>query len=128
MSLTVANVEQGAHLLTLATSGEGVRQKLEEAGRRAHGRVLRRACEIAGLNGDHAADALGVERSQFSRWLRGERENSQTWRFEQHPVLGPALQIAEAEAKQDRGEAVEIETVIRITRRRPWDGTERRRA
>lgn len=66
--------------------------------RQAHGRVLRRAAQLAGYESDkELASALGdVSKSQLSEWFAGT-ENPQTWRFQQHAVLGPALLLAQAE-------------------------------
>lgn len=72
-------------------------KKVEEQGQReAHGKVLARSIQIAGLSQKEAADALGTDESTLSRWLRA-KEPQQTWRFQQHKVLGPALLLAQAE-------------------------------
>lgn len=66
----------------------------------AHGKVLRRAAEIAGLtHGKTLADELGVSESSLSEWFAGNPHGGhpQTWRFQQHPRLGPALLVAQAE-------------------------------
>lgn len=87
-------------------------KKLGEAQREAHGRVLARAIQIAGLSQKEAADALETDESTLSRWLRA-KEPQQTWRFQQHAVLGPALLLAQAE-----GEAgVIVRHVIELERK-----------
>lgn len=80
--------------------------------RKAHGDVLRRAAQVAGYESDkELAAALGdVSRSQLSAWFSGD-ENPQTWRFERHSRLGPALLVAQAEAQ---GQRVEVRTVITL--------------
>jgi len=82
-----------------------------DEGRASFGAVLRRAVELAGLAEKDAADRLGVDRAQFSRWFSG-KENAQVWKFHADPVLGPALIRAQAEATR----GVAVRTVIDI----PW--------
>lgn len=65
--------------------------------RAPYGRILRRASELAGLNRDQTADALGIDPGQLGRWWSGQ-ENPQTWRFTAHPALASALLQAQAEA------------------------------
>lgn len=93
---------------------------VEKAGRAAHGRVLKRAIELAGLNDKEAGALLGavvpggkpIDKAQLSRWFGGE-ENSQMWRFFAVPRLRDAYRIAEAEAA---GHVV-VKTVIEMVRR-----------
>jgi hypothetical protein len=88
-------------------------KKIDEAAERAkYGHILARAVELAGYIDKQAADELGVDRAQFSRWLTG-KENAQTWRFQSHDILGPALLSAQAE--QTRGAT--IRTVIELERK-----------
>jgi hypothetical protein len=84
----------------------------QDAGRRFFGEVLRRAVELAGLLEKEAAEQMGVERSQFSRWLNG-KENAQVWRFHAHDLLGPALLAAQAEVTP----GATIRTVIELQRK-----------
>ena len=84
----------------------------EEHGRADFGHILRRAVELAGLIEKEAADRLKVERSQFSRWLCG-KENAQTWRWNEHQLLGPALIAAQAEVTP----GAHIQTVITLDRK-----------
>jgi hypothetical protein len=80
--------------------------------RASYGAILRRASELAGMNRDETADALGVDKAQVSRWWSGD-ENSQTWRYQRHPVLKQTLLIAHAEDVQ----GAIVETLIRLERR-----------
>lgn len=68
--------------------------------------------ELAGLTDKQAAEELGADRAQFSRWLSGV-ENAQTWRFHEHDLLGPALIAAQAEVT----EGAVIRTVIELRRK-----------
>lgn len=86
--------------------------KVAEAGRRRFGHVLARAVELAGLTDKEAADQLGADRAQFSRWLSG-MENAQTWRFHEHELLGPALIAAQAEVT----EGATVRTIIELRRK-----------
>lgn len=79
--------------------------------REEYGRILRRASDLASMNRDQTADALGVDPAQVTRWWGGT-ENPPTWRYRKHDGLRRALRIAEAEADGD----VEVETVIRMKR------------
>lgn len=88
------------------------RRKLE-----AHGRVLRRAAQIAGYDNAKAlAGELSVGESQLSEWFKGDPHGGhpQTWRFQQHPALGPALLLAAAEDETD----VVVRHVIEVPRKR----------
>ena len=84
----------------------------EERGREEYGQILRRSVELAGLTEKDAAARLGVERSQFSRWLSG-KENAQVWRWHADDVLGPALIQAQAEVTP----SARIRVVIDLERR-----------
>ena len=64
--------------------------------RAEYGAILRRASEIAGMNRDETARALGVDPSQVTRWWTGE-EPQQTWRYRRHSRLRKALIAADAE-------------------------------
>jgi len=87
--------------------------KVDEDELRARfGRILARAVELAGLIDKDAAQRLGVERAQFSRWLSG-KENPMVWKFHADELLGPALLAAQAE--QTPGAT--IRTVIELTRK-----------
>lgn len=82
-------------LKMLQIDGEPALKKLQER-REAHGKVLARAIQIAGLSKKEACAVLGVEANQLSAWLSGN-ENPQTWRFQQHPQMKRALLAAQAE-------------------------------
>jgi len=84
----------------------------EDAGRAKFGRILGRAVELSGLIDKDAAEQLGVERAQFSRWLSG-KENAHVWKFQAHDLLGPALIAAQAEATP----GATIRTVIELERK-----------
>ena len=102
---SVAEKLEDVPLKMLKSHGETALTNLQEA-RKAHGKVLRRAAQLAGFECDKdIAKAIRVENvSQLSAWFSGT-ENPQTWRFEQHPALGPALQAAMHEA---RGGVLEV--------------------
>lgn len=92
----------GIKLKMLRSEGETALKNLQEA-RRRHGQVLERAIRLADMNKTEAAyelgEGLGLEKvssSQVSAWVAGT-EHAQTWRFQQHPRLGPALLLAQAE-------------------------------
>lgn len=91
--------------LNMLQGGSETLLKNLQSRRRAHGRVLRRAAQLAGFDSDkELAAALGTDEnpvspSQLSAWFAGT-ENPQTWRFEQHPVLGEAYLLAQAEARE----------------------------
>lgn len=91
-------------------------KKVEESGREAHGRTLARAIQIAGLSQKEAADALGTDESTLSRWLRA-KEPAQTWRFEQHPRLGNAYLLAQAEKRAEDDSGIQIVTQISVRRK-----------
>ena len=96
MAPTVAKALDGVPLKMLKKDGDPGLKNFQEQ-RRAHGRVLERAIQIAGLTKKEATERLGIEQqSQLTAWLTGA-ENPQTWRFQQHPTLGPALLLAQAE-------------------------------
>lgn len=84
----------------------------DDALRARFGQILSRAVELAGLIDKQAADELGVDRAQFSRWLSG-KENAQVWRFHAHALLGPALIAAQAEVTP----GATIRTVIELERK-----------
>ena len=84
----------------------------ESQGRRKFGEILRRAVELAGLIEKEAAEQMGVDRAQFSRWLSG-LENPQVWRFQRHALIGPALIAAQAEVTP----GATISTVITLERK-----------
>lgn len=71
-------------------------KKVEQQQREAHGRVLARSIQLAKLSHKEAAAALGLDESTLSRQLAA-KEAQQTWRFQQHDRLGPALLVAQAE-------------------------------
>lgn len=87
-------------------------KKVEQQQREAHGRVLARAIQLAKLSQKEAADLLGTDESTLSRWLAA-KESQQTWRFQQHPTLGPALLVAQAEDETD----VIVRHVIEVSRK-----------
>lgn len=83
--------------------------------RAEYGQILRRASEIAGMDRNQTAHALGVnDPSQISKWWSGE-ENPQTFRYRQHPKLRLAYLKAQAEGERDS--AVRFKTVIEIDER-----------
>lgn len=81
---------------TMAKADLTVREK-----RAIYGRILKRACVLAGFDTrKEAAQALGkMDEGQLGRWFSGD-ENPQTWKFQQHITIGPALIQAQAEAQQ----------------------------
>lgn len=95
------------------TMAKAVLTKIDEdAARLRFGQILARAVELSGLIDKQAADELGVDRAQFSRWLNG-KENPQVWRFHEHDLLGPALIAAQAEVTP----GATIRTVIELERK-----------
>ncbi len=97
-------------LKMLRSSTDDGLKKLQDC-RRAHGRVLERAIQIAGYSKKEAADELGqIGANQLAAWLSGT-ENAQTWRWQQHPKLGPALLLAHAEVTR----GATVEHVIRVS-------------
>ncbi len=86
--------------------------------RQRHGKVLARSIELAHMNHAEAAYELGkVDKGQLSRWLSGV-EHPQTWRFEQHNRIGPALIQAMAEARAQDDSAVIVTTTISVRSRK----------
>lgn len=84
--------------------------------RAEYGRLLHRTRELAGMNRDQVAVALGVhDPSQISKWESGV-ETPQTCRYRAHPALRLAYLRAqlEADARTDGSTVVAFETVIRI--------------
>lgn len=80
--------------------------------RAIYGRILRRACLLAGYQTrKEAADALVMDEGQLGRWWSGD-ENPQTWRLQQHKKIGPALILAQAEAQ----EGVVVKMSIELSR------------
>lgn len=92
-------------------------KKVEECGKVKHGLVLARAIQIAGLSQKEAADALDTDPSTLNRWLQA-KEPQQTWRFEQHAVIGPAYLQAQAEKRAMDDSAIVIVTQISIRQRK----------
>jgi hypothetical protein len=88
-------------------------KKVEDCGKQAHGKVLARSIQIVGWSHKEAAGYLGTDESTLCRWIAA-KESQQTWRFEQHPVLGVAYLQAQAEARH--GLSVQVEMNIRIRR------------
>jgi Ni/Co efflux regulator RcnB len=89
-----------------------INKKDDETARREFGQVLARCVELSGMTDKEAADELGTDRAQFSRWMTG-KENPQVWRFHQHDLLGPALIAAQAEVTP----GATVRTVIELTRK-----------
>jgi hypothetical protein len=117
MSASVPESEPIRHLhnfddVVMKPAKAALTKKDDEQLRREFGLILARAVELSGLIDKEAADQLGVERSQFSRWLTG-KENAQVWRFHAHELLGPALIAAQAEATH----GATIRTVIELSRK-----------
>lgn len=105
----------------LRMRGETAPNNVQEA-RKAHAAVLWRAAQIAGIETDkELAAALGgeepISKAQLSAW-KGGTENPQTWRWERHPVLGPAYLLAQAEKRAEEDSAVVITTSITVRQRR----------
>lgn len=98
-------------LKMLRHEGEAALKKLQDQ-RRAHGKVLERACQLAGVSKKEAGALIGVEQNQLSGWFAGDPQagHPQTWRFEQHPLLGPAFRAASCEAD---GAVIEVRFQIR---------------
>lgn len=104
MSSNVASEINGTHHNSL----DGVAPRMAKVGlarlknleqdryRKQFGQILRRAVELGGLIDKEAADQLGVDPAQLSRWYSGA-ENAQCWRFHAHETLGPCLLAAMAE-------------------------------
>ena len=112
MGQTVTNSNLNVPLKMLALRGEGALNDVEK--RKRHGATLGRAIELAHMNRDQAAFALGdIDKGQLSRWLSG-KEHAQTWRFEQHDQLGRALIVAQAETRRDD---FDVAMVITLKRR-----------
>lgn len=66
--------------------------------RAQYGQILKRTRELAGLNRDETARALGgIDPAQVTRWESGD-ENAQTWRYRRHPRLKAAYKLAQGEA------------------------------
>jgi len=80
--------------------------------REEYGRILRRSRDLAGMNRDETAHALGVDPAQITRWESGD-ENAQTFRYQAHPVLKSTLLIAQAEATQ----GAIVRTLIEVERK-----------
>lgn len=77
--------------------------------RAEYGKILRRARELAGMNRDEAARALGnIDPSQVTKWETGE-ENPQTWRYRRHPLLKHGYKLAQGEAD---GAVLEVREVV----------------
>lgn len=102
---------------------EDVRPRMAKAtvkklgdGREAHGKVLARAIQIAGLSQKEAADALETDPSTLNRWIQA-KEPQQTWRFEQHAVIGGAYLEALAEKRAQEDSGVVVVTNISIRRK-----------
>ena len=103
----------------LRARGEPVPKNLREL-RREHGEVLRDAAVIAGYAKRHKelAAELDVTESQLSEWFAGT-ENPQTFRFERHPVLGPALLIAQGRAREGDGVTVTTQIAVQLPAKAP---------
>ena len=79
-----------------------------------YGRILRRARELAGMNRDECARALGdVDPAQVTRWESGD-ENPQTWRYRRNPTLRAAYKLAQGEAD---GAVLELREVITLAQK-----------
>lgn len=94
------------------TAKASIKKVDEHDSRAKFGAILRRAVELAGLVEKDAADRLGADRAQFSRWLSG-KENAMVWKFHADDLLGPALIAAQAEVTP----GAVIRTVIELERR-----------
>jgi ribosome-binding protein aMBF1 (putative translation factor) len=82
--------------------------------RAEYGRILKRARELAGMNRDECARALGdVDPAQVTRWESGD-ENQQTWRYRQNPTLKAAYKLAQGEAD---GAVLELREVITLAQK-----------
>ena len=103
MSPTLAKRLADLPLKMLRIESETALKNLQDA-RRRHGQVLERAIQLAGYSKGQACHELGkvtgddIAPSQLSAWIGGT-EHAQTWRFQQHPRLGPALLLAQAETQ-----------------------------
>ena len=117
MKHTVADARLDVPVNMLRHRGESVPKNVRDL-RREHGDVLRDAAAIAGFESDkETAAALDVSQSQLSEWYAGT-ENPQTWRFERHDVLGPALLIAQGNARAKDDSDVIVTTDIKVRLRR----------
>ena len=82
--------------------------------RAEYGRVLKRTRELAGMNRDEVARALGnVDPAQVTRWENGD-ENPQTWRYRRNPTLKAAYKLAQGEAD---GAVLELREVITLAQK-----------
>lgn len=117
MNDSVAESNGARHLIKFddvpLTMAKASLNKVDESRwRKEFGEILRRSVELAGLIEKEAAEQMGVDRAQFSRWLGGQ-ENPQVWRFQRHPLIGPALIAAQAEVTP----GATIRTVIELERK-----------
>ena len=82
--------------------------------RAEYGHILRRTRELAGMNRDEVARALGnVDPAQVTRWEGGD-ENPQTWRYRRNPTLKAAYKLAQGEAD---GAVLELREVITLAQK-----------
>ena len=119
MPSTLQNADRDSHHIRC----ESPKARMAKAGmpvptlrenRAEYGKILRRARELAGLNRDEAARALGnIDPSQVTKWENGE-ENAQTWRYRRHPMLKAAYKLAQGEAD---GAVLELREVITLAQR-----------
>ena len=116
MGNSVAPQPSGRHLIKFddvpLVMAKALNKVDESLARKGFGEILRRAVELAGLIEKEAAEQMGVDRAQFSRWLGG-LENPQVWRFQRHALIGPALIAAQAEVTP----GATIQTVITLLRK-----------
>jgi len=117
MAESLAPQPSGRHLIKfdevpLVMAKASLNKVEESQARKGFGEILRRAVELAGLIEKEAAEQMGVDRAQFARWLGGQ-ENPQVWRFQRHPLIGPALIAAQAEVTP----GATIRTVIELERK-----------
>ena len=113
MSSVTARLD-GVKVKMLQADSEAALKKLQDA-RRAHGKVLARTCQLAGLSKKEVSGLIGVSEPQLSGWFSGDPQagHPQSWRFEQHPSLRIAYLKAQAEADH----TVTVRTVIEIQER-----------
>ena len=84
---------------------------VEQPSREPVGRALRRAIGIVGLSDKEAADLLGIDKSQLSRWLAGT-ESMQVARIYSTKLHGPfAIEMA----RDAQGCVVETTVTYRVT-------------
>ena len=112
MGASVAGAAAAVHLHSLESRNFGVADGLNgvENPRAVVGAALRRAIGICGLSDKEAADLLGLDKSQLSRWLSGG-ESIQLHRIYRTKLHGP---FAIEQARDAAGCVVETTVTYRV--------------